>query len=293
MSKAKIGVISMMLNKKIAEIGIYETLRQYADIGFRCLEVSQLEMNSDNIAELKKACKDFGIKIPVISAALEPMFPNNPNMPARPSYSLETDFEKIVSDCKELGSTVVRIGSLPLTYSVCGEKYIEFAQKCERAAEKLAQHGIRLYYHNHNWEFAKFNGKHGLDLIRENTSKLGFELDVHWAWRGGVDPAKLIKEYAGRVDLIHLKDYRIGAPDPEILKESDIRKIFGALMDSVQFAEIGEGTLDFAAIIEAGLESGAEYFFIEQDDTYGRDVMESLKISAQNIRALGYGELIK
>ena len=56
------------------------------------------------------------------------------------------------------------------------------------------------------------------------------------------------------------------------------------------FAEVGEGTLPVAACIEAGLAGGSEYFLVEQDDTYGRDPFESLKISHDNLVKLGYGE---
>ena len=34
----------------------------------------------------------------------------------------------------------------------------------------------------------------------------------------------------------------------------------------IEFAEVGEGNLDIKAIIEAGLESGAQYFLVEQDE---------------------------
>ena len=54
--------------------------------------------------------------------------------------------------------------------------------------------------------------------------------------------------------------------------------------------EVGEGTLPVAACIEAGLAGGSEYFLVEQDDTYGRDPFESLKISHDNLVKLGYGE---
>lgn len=59
----------------------------------------------------------------------------------------------------------------------------------------------------------------------------------------------------------------------------------------VQFAEVGEGTLDWTAIIEQALASGPEYLLVEQDDTYGRDPFESLAISRDNLVALGHGGL--
>jgi sugar phosphate isomerase/epimerase len=64
-----------------------------------------------------------------------------------------------------------------------------------------------------------------------------------------------------------------------------------AFVGVVQFAEVGEGNLDWPAIIEQSLASGAEYLLVEQDDTYGRDPFESLRISRDNLVALGYGSL--
>ena len=61
-----------------------------------------------------------------------------------------------------------------------------------------------------------------------------------------------------------------------------------AFNDVVQFAEVGEGTLDMDAIIKQSLASGAKYFFIEQDNLYGRDVFDCLKTSYDNIVKLGY-----
>ena len=64
--------------------------------------------------------------------------------------------------------------------------------------------------------------------------------------------------------------------------------IMRAMADVVEFAEIGEGNLDMKAIIDLAGETGVEHIFIEQDNTYGRDPFESLEISANNLRSLGY-----
>jgi len=61
-----------------------------------------------------------------------------------------------------------------------------------------------------------------------------------------------------------------------------------AFTSNIEFAEVGEGTLDIKGCIEAGLAGGGEYFLVEQDDTYGRDPFESLKISHDNLVKLGY-----
>ena len=134
-----------------------------------------------------------------------------------------------------------------------------------------------------------------LDIIRANAPALGFELDSHWIHRGGQDPVKFIKKYAGSIRLVHLKDYRIGEmPIPEggvdFTSKEGMMKFMSNFTNIVQFAEVGEGTLDMPAIIQAGLEGGGEYFLVEQDDCYGRDPFDSLKISHDNLVKMGFGD---
>lgn len=141
-------------------------------------------------------------------------------------------------------------------------------------------------------EFVKYDGQYLLDIIKDNTKHMGFELDIHWIQRGGENPVEFVKKYAGRIRLLHLKDYRISEVKlPE--GKFDPKTFMQSFTGNVQFAEVGEGSLPIRECIEAGLAGGSEYFLIEQDDTYGRDPFESLKISRDNLIALGYEDWFK
>lgn len=280
--KGLIGVQMMMLKDKVAEVGVYEVFKTLNAMGYHCVEISQIPMTQENVSQMKQGAKDFNIKIAAMSAAVEPM------MPGLPGEYLSSDFEKIVQDCKTLGCNYLRIGMLPMTRMGDYEKSVDFAKLADHYAEKLAEHDIKLYYHNHHLEFTKYKGETLLDIIRNNTKHIGFELDVHWIQRGGMNPVDVIKRFAGRVSLIHLKDYRIGEIDLDFSKEFNPGEFKTAFTSVVQFAEVGEGTLDMPAIIEAGLQSGGQYFFIEQDDQYGKDPYECLEISRDNLYAMGY-----
>ena len=63
MKKGKIGVILMMFKQQIAEHGIYAVLKKISDMGIRTVEVSQIDMTPENIAQLQQAQKDLGIQI--------------------------------------------------------------------------------------------------------------------------------------------------------------------------------------------------------------------------------------
>lgn len=284
MTKGKIGVQMMMLKDKVEELGVYETMKKLHELGFSSVEVSQIPMTEENVSELKRASEEFGIEISAMSAPLEPM------LPGAPGKTLTDDFDKIVNDCKTLNCNFLRIGMLP--FNVMGDKdrIMAFIERAEAMAERLAEHGIELYYHTHHLEFQKYDGEYLLDIIKNNTSKLGFELDVHWIQRAGVNPVEFVKEYKGRVSLLHLKDYRIGQLDVTEEDLKDLKNFMFKFTNTIEFAEIGEGNLDIPAIMEAGLESGAQYFLIEQDDTYGRDPFDCLETSAKNLRELGYAD---
>ncbi|WP_144554740.1 sugar phosphate isomerase/epimerase [Bacillus sp. X1(2014)] len=284
MKKGKIGVQMMMLKGKVEELGAYETMRKVSELGYHAVEVSQIPMTPENVAEIKRASEDFDIKIAALSAAVEPM------LPGMPGETLTSDFEKIVNDCKTLDCNYLRIGMMPLMAMGNKDKIMEFIAKAEEMAHQLAEHGIELYYHTHHLEFQKFDGEYLLDIIKNNTTQLGFELDVHWIQRAGVNPVEFVKGYTGRISLLHLKDYRIGQMDLSDVDFKDMAKFFNIFTNTIEFAELGEGNLDIKAIMEAGLESGAQYFLVEQDDTYGRDPFDCLETSAKHLRKLGFSE---
>lgn len=284
MRKAKIGVQAMMLKEKFSELGAYETLKKIAELGYHCIELSQIPMTDENIKGIKRASEDFDIEIAALSAAIEPT--ENKFQDA-----LTTDFDKIVKDCKTLNCKFVRIGMLPYECMVSTEKALDFCKKAKEMAKKLEDNDIKLYYHNHHVEFQKYDGKYLLDIIKENTDNIGFELDVYWIQRGGANPIDIIKEYTGKVSLLHLKDYRIGHFPKELLDNGDYEGFHKHFENCVQFAEVGEGNLDMKKIIDTGLEAGAKYLLIEQDKTYGIDPFQCLAISANNLKKLGYANL--
>ena len=285
---ARIGVQVMMLKNEFEADGAFTTLKRLNQLGFNAVELSQISMSEANVGEIKRARAEFGMEIAALSAALEAPV-------GAPVDSLMNDFDKIVADCMRLACRLVRMGMMPFSAMASEKALLDFCSRSNEMAARLADHGIALYYHNHHIEFAKYDGKYVLDIIRESAPLMRFELDVHWIHRGGKDPVSVLKDYAGLVDLVHLKDYRIGQLPPsafEFLQAGDRQAFMTAFEGVVQFAEVGEGNLDFKAIIDQSLTSGAKYLLIEQDNQYGRDPFDCLATSRDNLIALGYGDLL-
>ena len=286
MAKVKIGVQASTVKKSFEEVGPYETLKKLHEIGYNSIEISQVATTPENIAEIQKATADFGMEVASMSASLKPQ--------VKDGESLMTHYDKIVADCKAVGTDLLRIGMLPIDAMASLDKVLEFCHDVNEVTQKLKEDGITLYYHNHHIEFRKYDGKFLLDIIREKAPLLGFELDVHWVQRGGANPLEVIKDYTGKVELIHLKDYRIAEIPQDgfdALYSGDLAKFMDYFTNTIQFAELGTGSLPLKEIIEESISSGARYLLVEQDDTYGVDPFESLKISREHLLELGYGNL--
>jgi sugar phosphate isomerase/epimerase len=285
---ARIGVQAMMLKNEFATDGAFTTLKRLSDLGFNAVEISQIPMTEANVGEIDRARTELGMEIAALSAVLDAPV-------GSPNESLTDKFDKIVADCKRLSCSMVRIGMMPFSAMASKDALLDFCRRSNEMADRLGDAGIALYYHNHHNEFAKYDGRYVLDIIREKAPSLKFELDVHWIQRGGRDPVKVLQDYAGLVDLVHLKDYRIGqmpARAFEALEEGDYSAFMAAFTGIVQFAEVGEGNLDFKAIIDQALSSGAKYLLIEQDDQYGRSPFDCLATSRENLVRLGYSDLL-
>jgi sugar phosphate isomerase/epimerase len=204
---AKIGVQAMMLKDNFAKVGPYETLRQVSEIGYHAVEISQIPMTPENVAELVRGREELGMDIASLSAGLKPA--------PMGGESLTGDFDKIVADAKTLDATMIRMGMLPFDAMASLDAVLEFCDAGNEMAARLQEHGIDLYYHNHHVEFAKYDGTYLLDIIADRAPLMGLEIDVHWVQRGGLDPVTTLKKYSDRVAMVHLKDYRIGQIAPE------------------------------------------------------------------------------
>ena len=286
--KGLIGVqMSTIAPAKMPSFDAYDVMAKLTDIGFHCAEVSQVPMTKENVAGFRKAIDELKFNFSSLTAAVAPLFPGQPGE----YLSNPDDYKKMIEDAKTLDVDMFRIGMMPMNAIGDVAKCIDFAKQAEEYCHKLKEDGIDLYYHNHHIEFMKLeNGKYLLDVLRENAPTMGFELDTHWIHRGGENPVEFIKKYAGSVRLLHLKDYKIANVEmPDMTKGFDMKAFANAFFaQPVRFAELGAGSLPLKACIEAGLEGGAEYFLIEQDDSYGRDPFDCLKDSRDHLIELGY-----
>ncbi len=281
---ASVGVQMMMVRDRVATDGMLSVLERVAGLGYNSVEVSQVPTDEVNVAALEKGRTELGVAVAALSVALQ-------KGPTATGDALDSDFDKVVDDCHRLECSYVRIGMMPVTAMVTKPAVEEFARQCEEASQRLRAEGIQLAYHNHHVDFGKHDGETLFDIVRRLSPSLHFEIDVHWVQRGGKNPVDVLRDFAGQVELVHLKDYRIGllpASALDLRAAGDLAGFSREFAGLVQFAEVGAGTLDFGAIIPQALASGAEHLLVEQDELYGRDVYDCLADSIAHVHSLGY-----
>ncbi len=221
-----------------------QTLKKVKDMGYQAVQVSAI--GKIDPATVKAMADDNGLKICITHTAYN---------------RIVGDTENVIKEHKLWDCEYIGLGSMPTEFRSGKDGYISFAKEMSKYARILKDNGLKFAYHNHKFEFQKFDGVTGLEILfnESDPDVFGFELDTCWVQAGGADPVDWIYKVKGRMGVVHFKDL--------------------AIIDNEQMtAEIGEGNLSWGPIIKACRETGVEWYAIEQDRCL-RDPFESLAIS--------------
>jgi len=220
--------------------GLAKTAKRVREMGFPAVQISGV--GPIPIAEMKRICDEEGLIICVTHETAD---------------LIRHEPAEVVDRLQQLGC---RRTAYPYP---TGVDFGDVAQ-LESLIQDLATAGavLALAYHHHAIEFIRVGDRTVLETIFDRTDPqdLWAEIDTYWIQYGGGDPVSWCEQMAGRMEVIHLKDYGITA-------ESE-----------PAFAEVGSGNLDFARIIAAAEKSGCRWFVVEQDVCPG-DPFDSLQKS--------------
>ena len=222
------------------------TLEKIAALGYEGIEIGL-----DNTDEFVAKARQLNLAITGVHVGID---------------ALKNNLEGVINGCQKLETSFVILSYVDESYRGSVENWQNLARILEDVGQKLHEAGITLCYHNHDFEFEQIDGKYGLDILFEaaNPQYLQAELDTYWVQKGGANPVEYIRKYAGRVPVLHIKDMTPGG----------------------NFAEIGEGTLDWPAIFAAAEAQGVTTYIVEQDTCPG-DPIDSIAISIKNLREMG------
>jgi sugar phosphate isomerase/epimerase len=228
------------------------TLKRVKDIGYEWIQVSGIGPISHE--SMREILDETGLKVCATHISYE---------------RLQKDMEDVIYQHKLWDVPNIGIGSIPGEFKKDEEGFSKFAIEASKIGKRISEMGFRFTYHNHKFEFQKYNGRTALDIIIEESDKenLDFLLDTYWVQAGGGDSADWIYKLNGRMKVIHFKDMKI-------------------IEDKQLMSEIGEGNMNWKSIIKACKDTEVEWIAIEQDDCNGKDPFECLKISYENTKKM-------
>lgn len=161
----------------------------------------------------------------------------------------EDELKRTVADAAKMGHDYFVIPYLTDDMRKSLDDYKTLAQRLNRAAQEVKGTGMKLAYHNHDFEFKDWgNGETGYKILTTQTDpSVYFETDVYWLSKAGKDPLQIFNELKGRVKMWHVKDMANTAEK--------------------EFTEVGSGTINYKELFTHRKELGIDYFFVEQDAT--------------------------
>ena len=224
------------------------TLRKVADIGYKTVQISgtcpyEAEWLREQLAANDLKCVLTHIPVP----------------------RLVGETQQVIADHHVFGCEHIGLGWYAFNET---DTYEGFMNTFPRAAKEIRDGGRYFMYHNHDQEFQRIGGQLILEKLAQDipANVMGFTLDTFWVQAGGGDPAQWIGKLAGRVPVIHLKDYAYG------------RKM----------AVVGEGNINFDRVFTEAEKAGTKFMLVEQDDCNGEDPIECLRRSYEYLKACGF-----
>jgi len=240
MLTAPVGLQLYSLRTQFQHDGVPKTLDRVKALGFKYVELA----GTYNLpADKFKAMLDERGLIPISGHFPYDRFKNEP--------------EKVAVEAKALG----------LQYAGCAwiSHKAPFNEQAARdaitvfnkAGRVLADNGVKLYYHNHGYEFHPYQDGTLFDLMLKETDPtlVFFQMDILWVILPGQDPAKLLAKYPDRWVFTHLKDLKKGVPTGNLSGGTDVRNDVA----------LGTGQVDYPALFAAAAKSAVKYHFIEDE----------------------------
>lgn len=212
------------------------------DMGFTHVETAGLyNMPADSFAQV---IQDAGLRVTSMHVGYD---------------VLKNDIQSAIADARAIGAEYVGLAWYPhegdFTEATARQAIADF----NTFGQTFKDAGLKFFYHNHGYEPVPYEDGTLLDLIVEETDPelVSFEMDVLWTWLPNVDPVALIERHPGRFKLMHIKDMK-----PGIERGS----LSGGLPEE-QKAVIGEGQVDWPALLQAAEADGFEYYYLEEEST--------------------------
>lgn len=253
--------VAMSQNRRVERIGLqlytlrremardFEgTLARVADLGFKEMEFAGYFGRS--ASDVRTILERYGLTSPAAHIQLT---------------AVRENLEREIDYAAELGQSYIVVPSLPENERSLDD-YRRHAETLNNAGEACRRAGLKMGYHNHNFEFESTGNQVPYDLLLNDTDPglVDFELDLFWITVAGADPLTYFTDHSGRFTMLHVKD----------------------LDTHGRMADVGRGTIDFTGLFSHASVAGFKHYFVEHDNP--GDGIASIASSIYTIRNLRF-----
>ena len=226
---ARVGVMLYTVREDCAR-DFEGTLRAVAALGVEGVEL--FDLHGHDAGVVRGWLDELGLAVCSRHAGLE---------------AIESQLPELAAECTVFGHDRLVLSWIEAPASA--DAAAAMAERLGEIARRAAGLGLRLGFHNHDGEVRPLDG--GASFLDELLARddVFLELDLGWVWYGGADPVALLDRARGRCPLVHVKDF--------------------ASREGREFRPVGDGAIDYAAIVPAAVEAGVEWLLVEQDETEG------------------------
>jgi sugar phosphate isomerase/epimerase len=215
-------------------------VRRVAGMGYGAVEgYGALIADAASRDALARALSETGTTMPTVHVGLAPLEAEPDVAPTLAGMGVETVFVPHVA---------------PPDRPTDAAGWRAFAERVARAGEGLRAMGLRLGWHNHDFEFAALPDG-SVPMEHMLAGELDWQFDVAWAVRAGADPTGWIERHGARITAVHVKDL---APE-------------GANAGEDGWAEPGAGRMDWPALAGALAKHGRVRRWVMEHDNPSDD----------------------
>jgi sugar phosphate isomerase/epimerase len=230
----------------------YGVLKKLVDFGYT--EIEPAGFFGPSVGQAKQWFDELRLHVPSIHSS----------MPYGEQH------EKVFHEAQILQCKDIITGAGRQTFTTIDEVK-RWCDRMNTAAADAATHGMRVGYHNHDWEFNEVaaSGTSGYDLLIENLDTgVFFEVDAYWVRVGGSMPEEIIARLGPRCSYLHIKD--------------------GNGNRDVPNTAVGQGIMTWDAVFQAAIHATAAYVEL---DSCATPMMDAVASSATYLigKGLVYG----
>ena len=174
--------------REVLSTGRKDLLRRVAEFGYGAVELYDVRTDPE---QLRADLDEAGLAVCSVHSNI-----------------LGADGEALLRGVRTVGGSTVIVPSVPPERYADAEAIASLAKELNEAAVKAADHGLRLGYHNHDFELSSIvGGRPGLEVLADALKEaVILEVDTYWAAVGGQDVPALLGRLGDRVRYLHVKD---------------------------------------------------------------------------------------